>query len=1198
LLVAATIGALAHAASAFAGTPPAPPDATAPARPRPFSIRELHPAAADDALTPLALAAADLDEDGVRDLVCSYGTGESGRLVVFRGDVDALFPNGRMNRRGALSGAPFDADATRYELDHAPDLLVTGDFDADGHQDVVTAAVGGGKLHLHAGDGRGRLTPARAMAVPGTITDLVAGEIGRRDGLRDLALAASFGAEHRVLVLQGAKGAFRSELRIDPELRDLRLLPLPEESAADGSASASTLEWPGLETALDGRIIAVLAMRLDDDALDDLVVLTDEPTALLILEGAPASTFVVTSTNDAGGGSLRQAILDANASPGADAIHFDIPGTGPHRIELLSGLPAISETISIDGTTQPGFSGTPLVELTLTVDAELLAVNADDTMIRGLVLNSDEDSGTGALLVIRGNGSVVESNFIGTDISGTSASNRLSIGVAVLANDVDVGGTAAAARNVIAGVSGGGIYLGETIAGSTSGNRVQGNYIGIDTTGQAALGAVGDGLVVLGSDDATIGGTEPGAGNVISGNLGNGVRISKASGTLVQGNHIGLVADGSAPLGNRDAGILVVEGAGDVVRNTTLGGPSTTAGNVVSANGVGMVISGGDNTVVQGNFVGTLADGLSAAGNAGCGIELRSEGNLVGGVDPGQGNVVAGNLLAGVLLGAGACLNQVTGNRIGVDAAGDALPNGAYGIELLDGACENLIGPDNEISGNASGGVLIEGLAVDNDVADNLIGLGANGEVRANTGHGVEISSGAGFNTIGPGNTISGNSGNGITIGFAASNNLILGNRIGTDATGTTAAGNGGDGVRIDPGGSLTWIGGPAPPDPNRILFNQGAGIRVLDGTGHRIGANRVGSNGGLGIDLGPMGVTPNDPGDGDSGPNALQNFPVVTAAADCLGSTTVTLVLDSSPGTAFDVDLYASATCDPSGYGEGEIPVSTIPLSTDDEGRAAFAGVLTSIGVGDFVTATATDPAGNTSEYSACQPVIASSGPPGVTDLRWPPGTATTLEWTALPDAASYVVYEGGAAALPDLLTGALDSCRRTDTATSGTGPVLTQAPPAGGLLWFLVVPENGCGTGPAGSASAGPRLLDSTGPCAPSCAHDRCTGGAPLDPACDPCVSAICQADSFCCTTGWDELCSAMVRTVCGSLVCPESQGACSHSLCATGSPLAPGCDDPPLSPSCVEQVCAAEPVCCATGWDAACIERVASECGWNCD
>jgi len=232
-------------------------------------------------------------------------------------------------------------------------------------------------------------------------------------------------------------------------------------------------------------------------------------------------------------------------------------------------------------------------------------------------------------------------------------------------------------------------------------------------------------------------------------------------------------------------------------------------------------------------------------------------------------------------------------------------------------------------------------------------------------------------------NVISGNGNVGVlVIGSGARGNLVLGNFVGAGADGASPLGNASHGLRIveAPGNS---IGGTAPGAGNTIAFNgaglaaaAGDGVLVSGGqaTGNAIRSNAVHSNEGLGIDLEspPDGVTRNDPfGDADVGANNLQNFPVVTAAASRGGSTTVRGRLDSTPNATFELDFYANAVCDPSRNGEGERFVGTAPVTTDRRGHASFELILpTSLPAGQLVTATSTDRAGNTSEFSACQVV------------------------------------------------------------------------------------------------------------------------------------------------------------------------------------------------------------------------------------
>ena len=158
----------------------------------------------------------------------------------------------------------------------------------------------------------------------------------------------------------------------------------------------------------------------------------------------------------------------------------------------------------------------------------------------------------------------------------------------------------------------------------------------------------------------------------------------------------------------------------------------------------------------------------------------------------------------------------------------------------------------------------------------------------------------------------------------------------------------------------------------------------------------------------------------------------------------------------------------------------------------------------------------------------------------------------------------------------------------------------------YYLVVPKNATREGSYGTDSTGalrqpsasPCLPQMVGACAAPCAHSRCEVGGPLSSSCNECVASVCAFDPSCCTIGWDSTCVDEVRTVCNSLVCPASQGACSHPVCSTGPALTAGCDNPPVSPSCAAAVCAADSFCCTSSWNVVCVAEVPFYCGVNCD
>src|SRR5262249_8555486 len=267
--------------------------------------------------------------------------------------------------------------------------------------------------------------------------------------------------------------------------------------------------------------------------------------------------FVVTNANDHGAGSLRQAMLDANATPGLDTITFNIPGGGIQTINLLIGLPTVTDPVVIDATTQPGYAGSPLIELNGSqagTAAIGFQVTAGGSTIRGFAIGGFSNN-PGILLTVNG-GNTIQANYIGLDPTGTVARKNLyGIQVSNSSNNL-IGGTTASARNVISGHTFAGLVLGG------ANNTVQGNFIGTNASGSAAIPNGIHGIDVQSTpqlNNNLIGGTAAGAGNLISGNGNNGINLGP--GNTVQGNLIGTDVTGltAVPNGN---GIVVQSGNG------------------------------------------------------------------------------------------------------------------------------------------------------------------------------------------------------------------------------------------------------------------------------------------------------------------------------------------------------------------------------------------------------------------------------------------------------------------------------------------------------------------------------------------------------------------------------------------------------------------------------------------------------------
>ena len=621
-------------------------------------------------------------------------------------------------------------------------------------------------------------------------------------------------------------------------------------------------------------------------------------------------SFVVTNTNDHGSGSLPQAIMDANATPGADTITFNIPGSGVQTITPRTALPIITDPVTIDGTTQPGFAGAPIIELngSKASSGDGLKIVAGNSTVRGLIINGFQGHG---IIMQTGGGNVIQGNYIGIDPTGSIGRfNHTGIGIYNSSNNI-IGGTTPAARNVISS----NLFDGMDITAS-SGNQVQGNFIGTNAAGTAALHNGIDGLEIGGaaplSSGNLIGGTTPGAGNLISGNQ-TGINVM-AAGNTVQGNLIGTDVTGTQKIGN---GVGVrANGA-----NSLVGGTVPGARNIISGNSSDGVYIGGVGSALQGNYIGTDITGTKALGNAGNGV-VAGNNAVVGGTTPEARNIISANGSGNVSLGYNSSGERATvqGNYIGTDLSGNVALDNQYGI---------IISSSNNIIGGPAAGAR-------NVISGNRVG--------------IQI---GGFTTA----TVTGN--------------VIQGNYLGLNASGNTAVPNTQTGISFSTAAN-NIIGGTGNGEGNVIGFSGDNGVTVFSSTGNNIRGNSIFSNGKLGIDLGGNqgfdGITLNDQGDADTGANNLQNFPVLTSITSTGGGTTIQGTLNSAANTTYNIDFYANASCDPSGNGEGARFFNSTVVTTDAGGNASINVTFPEqLPANRTISATATDPAGNTSEFSSC---------------------------------------------------------------------------------------------------------------------------------------------------------------------------------------------------------------------------------------
>jgi large repetitive protein len=666
----------------------------------------------------------------------------------------------------------------------------------------------------------------------------------------------------------------------------------------------------------------------------------------------PSSTFTVTTTaGDSGVGSLGWAIdqVDADASDSTsrpDTIKFDIPGQGPFLIQLSQSLPAITNPVIIDGFSEPGAHPNTLTRgdnaiIQIQVDGSFiggsngLVLAAGDSTINGLSL-TDFNS---AIVVSGVSGDHISGNFLGVRPTGyNTGSNDFGVQISDGSSN-SIGGAAPAARNLISGNNNWGIQISD---GSTD-NVVAGNEIGTNLTGSGTMRNGNGGVSVLDSPDNTIGGPASGAGNVISGNSGDGIQLSSvdqgagSTDTVIQGNLIGLDATGAIILLNNSSGVEVDFGSGTLIGGTRPGDGNVISGNAAQGIFIQPPVTG---VLIEGNDIGTNATRTAALGNSDNGILLGGGMNTVGGTSNGAGNLISGNGNDGISDGVFSFVNSVghsliEGNLIGTSGAGTlGLPNEQDGIVLDE-------------DGDTVGGTT----------------AAARNVVSGNDQYGIDITNNN-FGTM----------------------NVVEGNDVGTDVTGTQPLGNLQGGIYVT--ATDNTIGGPTASAANVIAFNGSFGVEIDQGAvNDSILTNSINANSGPGIVLSENG-------------NDNQPAPALTSAVSSPSSTIVQGTLTAAPETTYLIQLFANHPAGSSGIGSGpgQIFLLDISVTTDGSGAATFsAKVKPPVEPGYTIAATATSSTGNTSAFSAA--VSVTVGPASVSMSDVAVGSVSDASASTLAD-------------------------------------------------------------------------------------------------------------------------------------------------------------------------------------------------------
>ena len=380
------------------------------------------------------------------------------------------------------------------------------------------------------------------------------------------------------------------------------------------------------------------------------------------------------------------------------------------------------------------------------------------------------------------------------------------------------------------------------------------------------------------------------------------------------------------------------------------GGASTVKGLVINraqgGGGVGLRLVTNPGNTVSGNFIGTNPAGTIGRSNGCQGVGVDSSGNTIGGLSPADRNLVSATEGCGGNIAVSSSNNVIQNNYIGTNAAGTAGLGGAGGVVIGNGSTGNLVG-------------------------------GTTTAAR---------------------NVVSGHDGRGVVLfDSSTSGNVIAGNFIGTDSSGTLPLPNASYGVEITSETHDNTVGGTGAGAGNTIAFNPIAGVVVAGspfsaGSGNAVLGNSIFSNGGLGIDVAEPGVEANDACDGDTGANNRQNFPVITSATAGASSITVEGTLNSTASTGpYRIEIFANDSCDVSGFGEGKTFLGSTTTSTDPTCNGNFNVTLpVLVAPTARLTATATDPNGSTSEFSACvgvQTTFFTVSPCRIADTRDAPG-------------------------------------------------------------------------------------------------------------------------------------------------------------------------------------------------------------------
>ncbi len=542
---------------------------------------------------------------------------------------------------------------------------------------------------------------------------------------------------------------------------------------------------------------------------------------------------------------LRAAIQEANALDPEGGSHT-IGFSGAMTIQPASPLPTLAKRVEINAGSDPECATTPANAIFIDGQGAVdigLQINGQKSLVCGLTVGRFTEVG----ILVNSEQTLIKRSQIGTNTAGTGAMAN-QFGIQVSADEVWI------EANLISGNTTAGVR----IVSASSDTVFRGNRIGTVASGASALGN-GTGIRVEDGYSTRIGGSSVAERNVISGNSTGIWVFGSSSGAKIEGNFIGASASGSGAVPNTGSGVWLNSSGSQTIGGAVSAPAQSTAAcddacNVISANGVNGVLIEDGTVTVSGNYVGIdLAGTGTLAQPVGISLGEDAQGVTIGGTSAARRNVIAGNTSTGVRIsGAEVSGNKVEGNYIGIGPDGTTgQGNGTFGVSVGGDAADNTIGgatagARNVISAAGQFGVVISGAGEGNKVEGNYIGTDAGGTLpRPSTNAGLRViatnGTTIGGSAAGAGNVISGNGQYGVEI-FSGDENSVLGNYLGPDATGLSAPGSQDTGVLISKG-SGNQIGGGGVGEHNVISGNESGGIWLsgAETVGNSVVGNYVG---------------------------------------------------------------------------------------------------------------------------------------------------------------------------------------------------------------------------------------------------------------------------------------------------------------------------------------------------------------------